>query len=83
MKGARLVKEIIETQIVYVCHLEGQRARQSAFELDMVVGAMQTSLCQELQRCWVFHAQQFRVCIKSGPLSEGHQTNLTQLWKAL
>uniref|UniRef100_A0A8C7R1S7 Piwi domain-containing protein n=1 Tax=Oncorhynchus mykiss TaxID=8022 RepID=A0A8C7R1S7_ONCMY len=33
----------------------GEWARQdlSAFERDMVVGARCTSLCQELQRCWV------------------------------
>ena len=38
---------------------------------------------QELQRCWVFHAQQFPVCIKNGPPLTGHQANLTQLWEAL
>jgi hypothetical protein len=38
-----------------------------AFERGMVVGARHTCLCQELQRCWVFHAQQFPVYIKNGP----------------
>ena len=33
----------------------------SAFERGMVVDARRTSLCQELQRCWVFHTQQFPV----------------------
>jgi hypothetical protein len=49
----------------------------------MVVGARRTGLCQELQRCWVFHAQQFHVCIKNGPPTKGYQANLTQLWEAL
>ena len=40
-------------------------------------------MCQELQRCWVFHAQQFTVCIKNGPPLKGHPANLTQLWEAL
>jgi hypothetical protein len=53
----------------------------------MVVGARRTSLRQELQRCWVFHAHQFHVCIKNGPLAKGHPANLTQhgpasLWNA-
>jgi hypothetical protein len=39
-----------------------------------------TSLCQELQRCWVFQPQQFPVCIKNGP---PHPDNLTQLWVEL
>ena len=39
--------------------------------------------CQELQRCWVFHAQQFPVCIKNGPPLKGHPANLTKLWEAL
>ena len=38
---------------------------------------------QEVQRCWVFHAQRFPMCIKSGPPSKGHPANLTQLWEAL
>jgi hypothetical protein len=29
-------------------------------------------LCQELQHCWVFHTQQFPVCIKNGPPPKGH-----------
>ena len=49
----------------------------------MVVGVRHTALCQELQRCWVFHAQQFPVCIKNGPLPKGHPDNLTQLCAAL
>jgi hypothetical protein len=49
----------------------------------MVVGARGTSLCQELQLCWVFHAQQFPVCIKNGPPPKGRPANLTQLWEAL
>ena len=53
-----------------------------AFEQGMVVGARHTGLCQ-LQRCWVFHAQHFPVCIKNGPPTKGHQTKLTQLWEAL
>uniref|UniRef100_A0A4W5JJF7 non-specific protein-tyrosine kinase n=1 Tax=Hucho hucho TaxID=62062 RepID=A0A4W5JJF7_9TELE len=42
-----------------------------------------TPVCQELQRCWVFHTQQFPLCIKSGPPPKGHPANLTQLWEAL
>jgi hypothetical protein len=49
----------------------------SAFELSMVVAARRTSVCQELHRCWVFHAQQFPVCIKNGTPPEGHPANLT------
>ena len=49
----------------------------------MVVDARRTSLCQELQSCWGFHAQQFPVCIKNGPPPKGHPANLTQLWEAL
>jgi hypothetical protein len=45
----------------------------------MVVGARGTGLRQELQLCWVFHAQQFPVCIKNGPPPKGHPANLTQL----
>jgi hypothetical protein len=78
MKGRRQVKESFlslettEAWIVYVCHSEG-RARQKnviAFEQGMVIDARRTSLCQELHRCWVFHAQQF------------HPANMTQLWEA-
>jgi hypothetical protein len=42
-----------------------------------------TGICQELQRCWVFHAQQFPVCIKNGPPHKGHAANLTQQLEAL
>uniref|UniRef100_A0A8C7FAY9 ADAM metallopeptidase with thrombospondin type 1 motif, 3 n=1 Tax=Oncorhynchus kisutch TaxID=8019 RepID=A0A8C7FAY9_ONCKI len=49
----------------------------------MVVVARRTSLCQEVQLCWVFHAQQFPVCIKNGPPYKGHPANLTQFWEAL
>jgi hypothetical protein len=31
----------------------------------MIVDARRTGLCQQLQRCWVFHAQLFPVCIKN------------------
>ena len=41
-----------------------------------------TGLCQKLQRCWGFHAQQFPVCIKNGPPPKGHPANLTQPWEA-
>jgi hypothetical protein len=61
----------------------GKTQNVSAFERGMVVGAMLTSLCQELQRCWAFHAQQFPVCIKDGPPPKGHPDNLNQLWEAL
>ena len=49
-----------------------------AFEPGMVVG-----LCQELQCCRVFHAQQFPMYIKDGPPLKGYSANLTQLWEAL
>jgi hypothetical protein len=39
-------------------------------------------VCQELQRCWVFHAQQFSVYIKNGLPPKGHPVNLTELWEA-
>ena len=57
----------------------GKTKYSSAFERCMVVGARR----QELQHCWVFHAQQFPVCIKNGGPSKGHPANLTQLWEAL
>ena len=50
------------------------------FELGMVVG---TGLCQELQRYWVLHTQQFPVCIKNGPPAKGHPANLTQLFGSI
>jgi hypothetical protein len=56
----------------------------NAFERGMVVGARGTGLlCQELQHRWVFHTQQFPVCIKNGPPPKGYPANLTQLWEAL
>ena len=54
-----------------------------AFERGMVVGAERTGLCHDLQRCCVFHTQQFRVCLKNGPPTNGDPANLTQLWEAL
>jgi hypothetical protein len=38
-------------------------------------------LSQVLQRCSVFHTQQFPVGFKNGPI--GHPANFTQLWEAL
>jgi hypothetical protein len=61
----------------------GKTQYLSAFEWGMVVGAERTGLCHELQRCWVFHTQQFPVCIKNGPPPKGHPANLLQLWDAL
>jgi hypothetical protein len=61
----------------------GKRNHLSGFERVMVVGARRTGLCQDLQRYWVFHAEQFPVCIKNGPPPKGHPANLTQLWEAL
>jgi hypothetical protein len=49
----------------------------------MVVGVRRTGLCQELQRCWGFHPQQFPVCLKNGLPPKVHPANLTQLWEAL
>ena len=43
----------------------GKKKYLSAFEQGMVVGARRNGLCQELQRCWVFHAQQFPEKISS------------------
>ena len=60
----------------------GKTKYLSAFERGMVVGAGCTGLHQELQRYWVFHNQQFPVCIKNGPPPKGHPANLTQLWEA-
>jgi hypothetical protein len=59
------------------------KTKDCAFELGIVVGARHTGLSQELQRCWVFHAQQCSVCIKNGPPPKGHPDNLTQLWEAI
>ena len=61
----------------------GKTKYWSAFERGMVEGARRTGFCQELQRCWVFYAQQFPVCIKIGPPPKGHTANLTQLWETL
>jgi hypothetical protein len=62
----------------------GETKDLSAFERGMVVGARCTSLGQELQRCWVFHAQQFPKCIQNGPPPERTSpAKLTQLWEAL
>ena len=69
-----------------MCHSEGEWTRPkqlSALEQRMVVGARRTGLCQELQRCCVFHAQQFLVYINIGRPPKGHPANLTQLWEAL
>lgn len=79
-----IFKLTTETWIVYVCHSEGEWARQnilSAFEQGMVVCARRTSLSRTA-RCRVFHAQ-FPVFIKNGPPPKGHPANLTQLWEAL
>ena len=38
---------------------------------------------QELQRCWVFHTQQFPLFIKNGPQHKEYPANLTQLWEGL
>ena len=54
-----------------------------AFGQGMVVCARRTGLCQELQCCWVFQAQQFSGCIKNGSLPKGHPAYLTQLREAL
>ena len=51
----------------------------SVFERGMVVSARRTGLSQDLQCCWVFHAQQFPVCIKGGTPHKGHPANLEQL----
>jgi hypothetical protein len=50
----------------------GKTKDLGAFKRDMVVGARHTGLCQELQHCWVFHAQHFPVCIKNGQPPKGH-----------
>ncbi|KAK6305474.1 hypothetical protein J4Q44_G00242540 [Coregonus suidteri] len=58
MKGRRQVKEgflSLETWIVYVCHSDGERARQnvSVFERGMVVGARRTSLCLNIRKVFL------------------------------
>lgn len=55
----------------------GKTKYLSAFKRGMVVGARHTGSCQELQHCWVFHAQQFPMYIKNGPPAKGHPANLT------
>ena len=57
----------------------GKTKDLSAFERGMVVSTRLTGLCQELQRCWAFHAQQFPVCIKNGLPPNGQPASLTQL----
>jgi hypothetical protein len=55
------------------CLWTGYVIRCQAYQFD----------CQTLQHCWVFHAQQFPLCINNGPPPKGHPANLTQLWEAL
>ena len=47
--------------------VKGRTKDLSSFERVMIVGAWWTGLCQELQRCWVYHTKQFPVCIENGP----------------
>ena len=61
----------------------GKTKYLSAFECGMIVGARRTGLCQELQRCWVFHIQRFPVCIENSPPPKGHQANLIKQSEAL
>ena len=78
MKGRQVKEGFLSLEsIEYVCHSEGEWARQkdlTTFERGMVVGARRTGLCEELQRCCVFHVQQY---------PKGHPANLTQLQEAL
>ena len=60
----------------------GKTQYLSTFEQGVLVGARRTSLCQDLQHCWIFHARQFPMCIKNGPPPKGQTVNLTQLWEA-
>ena len=57
----------------------GKTKYLSAFERGLVGGTRRTGLCKELQRCWVFHAQQFPVCVKNGPPPKGHPANLERI----
>ena len=69
-----------------VCAIQrvnGKDTNVSVFERGMVVGPKRTCLYQELQRRWVFHAQQFPVCIKNDPPPKGHPAILSQLLKGL
>ena len=88
MKGRRRVKEgflsleTSETWIVYVGEWARQHILKCLWTGNEVPGTP-VWVCQELQRCWVYHAQQLLVYIKNGPLHKGHPVNLTQLWVAL
>ena len=87
MMGRRQVKEALRQLRHGLCmcaiqRVNGQHKNVSAFE-RMVVGARRTGLCQKLQRCWVFHAEQFPMCINNGPPPKGHPANLTQHWEVL
>ena len=57
----------------------GKTEDLSAFEWGMVLDARRTGLSVELQRCWVFPAQQCPVCIKNGPPPKG-QHGPASLW---
>ena len=72
MKGRRLGQErflsleTIETWIVYVCHSEGEWARQNicAFEQAMVVGARRTNLSVSRTATLLgFHAVKYKNAI--------------------
>ena len=56
----------------------GKTKYLSAFEQGMYGTAV--GLCQELQHCWVFQAQQFTVCIKNDPPPKRHPAMITKLW---
>ena len=49
-----------------------------AFVRGIVVGAMLSGFCQDLQDFLVFHTQ-----VSRGPPLKRHSANLTQLWEAL
>ena len=53
----------------------GKTKYLNAFKRGMVVCARHTGLCQELQCCWVFHAQQFPMCIKYGLRTDATRFN--------
>ena len=70
----------LKTWIVYVCHWGWMGKTKYTFERGMVIGARKTGLCQELQRCWVFHVQQFPVYIKDGQSpASGDDQQLTKV----
>ena len=73
VKEGFLRLETIETWNVWFRGWMGKTKYLRAFEQGMVVGARHTGLCQQLQCFWVFHAQQFPVCIKNGPPHKGTQ----------